>query len=876
MTNGIQGSNHAPIIYQGKTAKLLPQDGIRFNNGNRVTMVPTVAAAELLVGETNMVIYVQETQSLYQYCSVCSITRDGSLTLNTGNGGNTRWEQLYRPSYSEGQTGWIDIDSMTLSSTSSTNVRLTVPTVSIYAIKGIRYQLAAGVYDVTISGAAGPKFIGINSSGVLYHQDSLWNFDTQCPVSITYWTGTAIEAAPQTEFHGLRSSTWHEYTHQYVGLQYKSGMTFTGSVQNDNTTNPADSTVQYLWSTTGIVQDEDVRSTPGSGQWLQTLGSGLTSTTAAIFNFFYFNGTSIATVSAMSDRTPFIHAGGNTLPQWNNAGTLTAATSNTYVVYHYFATPMTGGWAIFSRPHNAIFANLPSAQLARPSELTWTNYAELKHIYTAVFRCHNNYTNSVHRAKLVSLQDFRTVAGGPVAATSATDHNALSNRAAVNSHPASAIFGTNDGGVQFHTSATGGLLSDANFIWDNTNKRLGIGTATPRTTIDVLSSGTSNISGDVSNSGIIVGANVTVSDTKCNLGVFTNDDVGADLGGAVGLGYRYLTGNATGILGAVIKTGKTTADGTGANYGGYLALCTRQDAGLMSEKIRITSSGELLINHTNIPIYDNNTDADISSYLAYKASANIKGTSAAYGTFASSSPARAGSGFYVTNTSGKDIVFASVDGIAGSATAGSETGNIIFRTMDAGATRTEKLRITNSGLVGIGTSAPDAMLTLNNAGSATMSYKTGGTTVALHGAVGGAGDGVTGSAVGDFFTRVNAKDILLSTDNGASKALAVTSSANVVSKGNFVIATRTVTATGNMVITDSVVLLNHATVAITLTLLAAAGENRGPITIKRIGAAACTIDANASETIDGALTKALDNLYSSVTIVSNGSNWFII
>ena len=438
-----------------------------FSKASSFVRFDTVALAEAAVGFVGAIAYVVETKQLYSYCENCFLTRDGDLVLNTATGGATRWQSL-KNSHKMGDTGWIDTDSMVLTALNTTTVRLTLSAVGAYAIKGVKYELAAGNYDVVLSGAATPKFIGIDETGTLYHQDDLWDFDTQCPVSITYWTGTAIAAAPQTEYHGIRDTVWHAYTHQYVGLQYKSGLTFTGSVQTDNITNPAGSTVQYLWSTDGIVQDEDVISTPGIGQWLQTLGSGLTDSTAGIFPFFYFNGTFVTTQAAMADRTPFIHAGGNTFPQWNNAGTLTAATSNTYVVYHYFATPMTGGWSVFARPHNAIFANLSSAQAARPAQLTWSNYAELKHIYTAVFRCHNNYTNSVHRAKLVSLQDFRNVAGGPVAATSATDHNALSNRNAIYSHPIDAVYGTIDGAIPFHSTTSLGLVESADLTVDAT------------------------------------------------------------------------------------------------------------------------------------------------------------------------------------------------------------------------------------------------------------------------------------------------------------------------------------------------------------------------------------------------------------------------
>jgi hypothetical protein len=195
-------------------------------------------------------------------------------------------------------------------------------------------------------------------------------------------------------------------------------------VQTDNNNNPgSDNTVSYLWSTAGVIQDEDFQSTPGTGQWLQTLGSGLTSTTAAIFNFFYFNGTVITTADAMADRSPFLHSG--TTPQWENAGVLTNAVSNDYIVYHYFASPMTGGWAVFARPHNAKYTSLALARAARPSQLTWSNYAELKHLYTAIFRVNTAWGNT-HDCKLVALDDYRTLPGTPTAATAPTAHSSLS------------------------------------------------------------------------------------------------------------------------------------------------------------------------------------------------------------------------------------------------------------------------------------------------------------------------------------------------------------------------------------------------------------------------------------------------------------------
>jgi hypothetical protein len=58
----------------------------------------------------------------------------------------------------------------------------------------------------------------------------------------------------------------------------------------------------------------------------------------------------------------------------------------------------------------------------------------------------------------------------------------------------------------------------------------------------------------------------------------------------------------------------------------------------------------------------------------------------------------------------------------------------------------------------------------------------------------------------------------------------------------------------------------------------AASTATKPITIKRInsGANNITIDPNSTETVDGATTRILTQQYESVTLVSNGSNWFVV
>jgi len=62
----------------------------------------------------------------------------------------------------------------------------------------------------------------------------------------------------------------------------------------------------------------------------------------------------------------------------------------------------------------------------------------------------------------------------------------------------------------------------------------------------------------------------------------------------------------------------------------------------------------------------------------------------------------------------------------------------------------------------------------------------------------------------------------------------------------------------------------------TVTLYAASGNSGKAITVKNIGTGTITLDGNASETIDGAVTVTIPVQYGSLTLVCDGSNWHII
>lgn len=63
--------------------------------------------------------------------------------------------------------------------------------------------------------------------------------------------------------------------------------------------------------------------------------------------------------------------------------------------------------------------------------------------------------------------------------------------------------------------------------------------------------------------------------------------------------------------------------------------------------------------------------------------------------------------------------------------------------------------------------------------------------------------------------------------------------------------------------------------AFVITLFTAVGNAGKELVIKNLGTSNLTIDGNASETLDGSLTKVLTNKYASLNFVSDGANWQI-
>ena len=136
-------------------------------------------------------------------------------------------------------------------------------------------------------------------------------------------------------------------------------------------------------------------------------------------------------------------------------------------------------------------------------------------------------------------------------------------------------------------------------------------------------------------------------------------------------------------------------------------------------------------------------------------------------------------------------------------------------------------------------------------------------------AVSGQSDVVADSST-DTLTLIAGSNVTLTTNAtndsitiAASSASGVTRSVNSIS---------TPTTAGATASTDYVYLVSGTT---TVTMPTAVG-NTNLYTIKNVGVATVTIDTTSSQTIDGSLTASLPVQYTSIDLISDGSNWNVI
>jgi hypothetical protein len=238
---------------------------------------------------------------------------------------------------------------------------------------------------------------------------------------------------------------------------------------------------------------------------------------------------------------------------------------------------------------------------------------------------------------------------------------------------------------------------------------VGIGTSSPGVLLDVSgglgriipSGGSVNTPESGAGTLNVYGASSDISTRTGALRIESFSDSGANVGTGIAFSGRYITSNAASWTFAKIGGYKEVSTNGGA--GGYLAVATTTSGGVLTERMRITSAGEVLI-----------------------------GTTTAIG--AGLTVAASGASIYLTDTNGTAQTWRLL----------SKTGTTSqFRIFDQ-TQLVDRLVIDSSGNVGIGTSSPasnlqiraanpDIYLTSDNTGQADIFF--GGSTAPTKGLI---------------------------------------------------------------------------------------------------------------------------------------------
>lgn len=260
---------------------------------------------------------------------------------------------------------------------------------------------------------------------------------------------------------------------------------------------------------------------------------------------------------------------------------------------------------------------------------------------------------------------------------------------------------------------------NSNLFWDNTNNRLGIGTATPARALNLVSTGAISASVDSSGTGNNGGSAFLVQNTVA--GTFFQITARSSTATGTTLGI-----SRAGIVELLLNPTVTGVGAIGTLNAAPLALATNN-----VERMRILSTGEVGIGTTTPGIQT----AVGRSYLTIKGSSARGVLELATGD-ADADLAGVGNIQWsdVNSVAGDKraaIIFAQLDG----ATANNRGGALFFATKPNGVSvSVERIRIDSTGKVGIGVTAnPTDQLTVQDGGTGgnTFSARYNSSNVAL-------------------------------------------------------------------------------------------------------------------------------------------------
>jgi hypothetical protein len=310
--------------------------------------------------------------------------------------------------------GFVNRTDSTITVNGSGVVTLAPATTSFTVYTMGTKHVLTNTQTVTVTEDQNITYVYLDSAGVLQKSITAWDLTSglNIPVAIVFKDGSIYALTDERHGHE-RNKAWHNWAHNNIGAMYNSGLTGTFG----NTT---------LSVTQGVIYDEDLKADTGS-----------TRTTCSLW---YRNATTGMRLIRGSNYAKAVSVGG-ILQYDNGSGTLQDVTNNRYATNWVYATndPTEPIYCVVGQGD---YSNLTGARNASAPTINLST-AEWKLIYRVIYQRTAGTPSGVY----VESADFRTVQTGVPTSASTTDHNALINRDATNSHPASAISYDNGGEV---------------------------------------------------------------------------------------------------------------------------------------------------------------------------------------------------------------------------------------------------------------------------------------------------------------------------------------------------------------------------------------------------------------------------------------------
>ena len=394
---------------------------------------------------------------------------------------------------------------------------------------GKRYTKTAAE-SITLPDTTGLYYIYYSSTGVLSSKTSFFTWDQDAPTAYIYYNSVTAEAEFfADERHGV-TLDWatHEYLHRTRGASLAEGLGASGYTLAGTGSSNADMQISIE---NGTFFDEDLEvnithsATPNANTWEQRLQS------PAYIPMFYRFGSGGSWRLDTATAYPVKYGSTRATYNLSSGGTWSTPdmTSGKFGVTWIVATNN------LNEPVIGILGQTVSDNIGQAEDVSYADLdltglpiVEIRPLYKLIYETNTGYTNAV-KSRLASIADIRAnqainIGIGASALSSLTDVGLATTVANdILAYNGSNWTNTNTPTFQSATIIGGVTVDTSTFSVDATNNRVGIGTVSPSTALQVVGTVTATaftgaLTGNVSGTATTVTTNANLTGDVTSVG----------------------------------------------------------------------------------------------------------------------------------------------------------------------------------------------------------------------------------------------------------------------------------------------------------------------------------------------------------------------